>query len=138
MSVVFVPGCGEYPISEFQRIEQEEIALKDAQAKINQILNHLGFCQLDKKNGSEMIRCLQIIQSNRIKFSSPYDSFAQDFLLPKEEEAIQIAEVRASGPIYYSAQTKEGEEVAVAKEKEDLSESLVENVKMMIRFVLSQ
>ena len=85
-----------------------------------------------------MIRCLQIIQSNRIKFSSPYDSFAQDFLLPKEEEAIQIAEVRASGPIYYSAQTKEGEEVAVAKEKEDLSESLVENVKMMIRFVLSQ
>ena len=44
MSVVFVPGCGEYPISEFQRIEQEEIALKDAQAKINQILNHLGFC----------------------------------------------------------------------------------------------
>ncbi len=137
MSPRFIPGCDVYPIDiPERRKEEEDGKLRDAKVRIVKTLGQLGISKLDR--GSEMISELEKIQFyiEIVPIPNPYDCFAKKYQLPIHEKVIQISHFGEERNQYYSAQTENGDEVAVARNREDISESLVESVKMMIKFVL--
>lgn len=127
-TTLYLAGAG-YALDEK---EQEKSSLIKAQEKVRNNLASLGIV---KQDSSEMIKTIDWLQNLSVHSTSPYNRFANHIGVPSLEKSVYIKQNRNGKIVYYSAQNAANEELCVARSESDISASLLENVRAMLKFI---